>query len=178
MHRNGTRPGLYCADDCTRGPMIVRWFVGSALALLPAAAVADPSTPMSCPQALEQITTLRTMAPVYKLVGADQRHYIEDADRPAELAHLQRLAGAVCSTDPKAKKLQHEEAARLHLALSPECAIARDQLAAMQSRSSRESARSIEQQRRLVATNCPLVDAKDRWLLQWDGRRALLPASE
>lgn len=178
MHRSGTRPGLYCADECTRDPMMVRWLVVSALALVPAAAVAEPPTPMGCPQVLEQITTLRTMAPVYKLVGADQRHYIDDSDRPAELAHLQRLAGAVCSHDPKAKKLQLEEAARLHLALSPECAVARDQLAAMQSRNSRESARSIEQQRRLVATNCPVVDAKDHWLLQWDGRSALLPPSE
>jgi hypothetical protein len=76
----------------------------------------------------------------------------------------------VCSHDPKAKKLQLEEAARLHLALSPECAVAREHLAAMQSRNSHESARSIEQQRRLVATNCPVVDAKDRWRLQWDGR--------
>jgi hypothetical protein len=85
---------------------------------------------------------------------------------------------SVCSHDPKAKKLQLEEAARLHLALSPECALGRDQQAAMRSRNSRESARSIEQQRRLVATSCPAVDAKDHWLLQWDGRSAVLPPSE
>jgi hypothetical protein len=84
----------------------------------------------------------------------------------------------VCSHDPKAKKLQLEGGARLHLALSPECALARDQLAAMQSRNSRESARSMEQQRRLLATNCPAVDAKDHWLLQGDGRSAVLPLSE
>ena len=65
--------------------MIVRWFVVSGLALLPAAAVA-------CLQP--------------------------------------------CS---EAQKLQLEEAARLHLALAPECALARDQLAAMQSRNSCES---------------------------------------
>ncbi len=158
--------------------MTARWFILSGLSLLPAAAVADATTQMSCPQLLEQIKTLRTMAPVYKLSGTGQRHYIEDGDRPAELAHLQRLAGAVCSEDPKAKKQQQEEAARLHTALSPECAVARDQLSAMQSRSSRETAGSIEQQRRLVSTNCPVVEARGRWLVQWDGRSALLPPAD
>lgn len=158
--------------------MTKRWLFLSALSLLPAAAVADATTQMSCPEVLEQIKTLRTMSPVYKLSGTDQRHYIEDADRPAELAHLQRLAGAVCSKDPKVTKQQDEEAARLHLALSPECAVARDQLTAMQSRSSREPADSIEQQRRLVAASCPVVEAKGRWLVQWDGRSALLPPSD
>jgi hypothetical protein len=157
--------------------MTKRWLIFGGL-LLPAAAVADATTQMSCPQVLEQIKTLRTMAPVYKLSGADQRHYIEDADRPAELAHLQRLAGAICSKDPNTKKQQQEAASRLHLALSPECAVARDQLTAMQSPSSREPADSIEQQRRLVTTNCPVVEAKGRWLVQWDGRSALLPPSD
>jgi hypothetical protein len=40
MHRNETRPVTYWAENCTRGPMIVRWFVVSGLALLPAVAVA------------------------------------------------------------------------------------------------------------------------------------------
>jgi hypothetical protein len=158
--------------------MTARSLILSGLILFPAAAVADATAPMSCPQVLEQITTLRTMAPVYKLSGPDQRHFIEDADRPGVLAHLQRLASAVCSKDLKTKKLQQEEAARLHLALSPECAVARDQLTAMQSRNSREPAESIEQQRRLVSTNCPVVEAKGRWLVQWDGRSALLPPSD
>lgn len=158
--------------------MTKHWLILSGLLLSPAAAVADATTQMSCPQVLEQITTLQTLAPVYKLGAADQRHYIEDADRPAALAHLKRLAGAVCSKDPNAKKQQQEEAARLHLALSPECAVAREELTAMQSRSSREPADSVERQRRLVTTNCPVVEAKGRWLLQWDGRSALLPPSD
>jgi len=155
-----------------------RWLILSGLSLLPAAAVADTTTQMNCPEVLEQIMTLRTMAPVYKLSGADQRHYIEDADRPAQLAHLQRLATGICSKDPKANKEEQEEAARLHLALSPECAVARDQLTAMQSRGSRETSASIEQQRLLVTTNCPVVEADGRWLVQWDGRSALLPPSD
>jgi len=42
-----------------------------------------------CPRVLtplEQVATLRTALPVYKLVGADSRRYIDDADRPAEIA--------------------------------------------------------------------------------------------
>jgi hypothetical protein len=61
-----------------------------------------------------------------------------------------------------------EEAAAygLLVARSPECAIERDKLSAMQSANSREPRDSIEAQRRLVTEQCPVVTTRDVWLLQ------------
>lgn len=154
--------------------MTTRWLVLAGLGLLRATALADAIAAMTCPQLLEQITTLRTMSPVYQLTGTDQRHYLEDKKRPAELSRLQRLAAAACSQDSQSLKAQQAEAERLHVALSPECAVARDELAAMQTSRSRVPADSIGRKQRVVAANCPVVDSKDRWLLQWDGRSTLL----
>src|SRR5271170_5200438 len=103
----------------------------AGLGLFPAALFADAAPRLSCPEALEQIATLRTGQPVYKLTGPDKRHYIHDADRPAEIARLQKITAASCSTEPKIKASQQAEADRLHVALSPDCAVARDELAAM-----------------------------------------------
>jgi hypothetical protein len=88
----------------------------------PAPALSDNALPLSCPQALEQLTTLNTGVPVYKLTAPDHRHFLDDADRPAEIARLQKVADASCSAYPKEKAEQEAEAARLHAALSPECA--------------------------------------------------------
>ncbi len=146
----------------------------AGLSLFPATVFADAAQTLSCPEALEQIATLRTPQPVYKLTGPDKRHYIHDADRPAEIARLQKIAAASCSTVPKAKASQQAEADRLHVALSPDCAVARDELAAM-GPNSREPSDTRDAKRRLVAAKCPVVDTTDRWLVQWDGRSTLEP---
>ncbi len=147
----------------------------AGLSLLPVTVLADGAQTLSCPEALEQIATLRTGQPVYKLTGPDKRHYIHDADRPAEITRLQKIAAASCSTEPKVKASQQAEAQRLHVALSPDCAVARDELAAMDLPSSREPAATRDEKRRLVAAKCPVVDTTDRWLVQWDGRSTLEP---
>lgn len=147
----------------------------AGLALLPAAAHADNPQGLTCPQALEQILTVQAQQPVYRLSGTDERHYLEDAERPAELARLHKAAAAACSTDPKSKASEQAEAQRLHTALSPECAIAKDELASMELPGSREPADTLASKRKLVAANCPTINTQNRWLIQWDGRSDLAP---
>ncbi len=55
------------------------------LALLPCAALANQPPVSVCVNALEQVETLQTIAPVYKLTGVPKRQYLADADRPAIL---------------------------------------------------------------------------------------------
>lgn len=144
------------------------------LGLFPLAGwAAEPPTP--CVQALEQIETLQTSYPVYKLEGAEQRRFIEDADRPAEIARLQGIVTTSCSADAKARGAEQAAADRLHQALSPLCAVGRDTLAAMENPSAHESADRIATQRRLVTSKCPPVDSSNVWLLQWNGRAELQP---
>jgi hypothetical protein len=145
-----------------------------ALALFPTAAFSDVSRALTCAEALEQLAALQTLQPVYKLTGGE-RHFIEDADRPAEITRIQHIATASCSTNPKLRATEEAEASRLHVALSPECAVERDKLSAMEQKNSHEPRDSLETERKLVATKCPTVDTSDRWLVQWDGRSDLPP---
>ena len=54
------------------------------LALLPHGVQADQSRRSVCVDALEQLETLQTFAPVYQLVAGQEPHYLADADRPAK----------------------------------------------------------------------------------------------
>jgi hypothetical protein len=141
----------------------------AALSLYPRASrAAEP--PTACVQALEQIETLKTSYPVYRLEDAEHRHFISDAERPAELARLQGIVERSCSTNARARAAEQAAAAVLHQALSPLCAVARDTLTAMERPSAHESADRIATQRRLVAGKCPPTDASGLWLLRWNGR--------
>jgi hypothetical protein len=147
----------------------------AGLSLFPVIVFSDAAAPLSCPQALEQIATLNTFQPVYKLTGPDKRHYIRDRDRPAEIARLQKIAAASCSTEPKTRAAQQAEADRLHVALSPDCAVARDELAGMERPNSHEPSATLDAKRKLLAARCPAVATSDRWLVQWNGRSTLEP---
>jgi hypothetical protein len=148
----------------------------AALMLLPFAARAvEP--PSACVQALEQIATLKTSYPVYKLEGAEQRHFISDAERPPEIARLQVVVDASCSTDARSRGAERAAAEQLHQALSPVCAVARDTLTAMELPSAHESADRIAAQRQLVTGKCPPVNSSGLWLLQWNGRGDLQPGN-
>jgi hypothetical protein len=155
--------------------MIRLTLLAAGLGLFPVTVFSDAAAALSCPEALEQIATLNTSQPVYKLTGADKRHYIHDRDRPAEILRLQKIAAASCSTDPKTRAVQQAEADRLHVALSPECAVARDELAAMEQRNSRQPSDTLDEKRRLVAARCPAVETSNRWLVQWNARSTLEP---
>jgi hypothetical protein len=147
----------------------------AGLGLFPVTVFSDAATALSCPEALEQIATLNTFQPVYKLTGPDKRHYIHDRDRPAEIARLQKIAAASCSREPKTRAVQQAEADRLHVALSPDCAVARDELAGMERPNSHEPSNTLDEKRRLVGARCPAVATADRWLVQWNGRSTLEP---
>ena len=157
----------------------MRWHsVAIGLVLLPTRLLSDSGGALSCSDALEQVATLKTMYPVYKLTGKDQRHFIEDADRPAEIARLQKIIAASCSANATQRADQEAQAQRLHQALSPECAVERDTLAAMELPNSHEPRDAIETKRKLVRDKCPTVDSAGRWLVQWDGRSQILPEND
>ena len=136
-----------------------------ALSVLPRIAACD-EPPSVCVNALEQVLTLQDDRAVYRQMPRDQRHYLADADRPAELTRMQKTAATACSSDPKLKATQQAEAARLHRARSPECAFENDQLALMEKPDSRDPAADVAAQRARVSKQCPVVPMANVWLLQ------------
>ena len=49
---------------------------------------------------------------------------------------------------------------------SPECALERDKLSAMEKPSARAAPDTVDAQRKRVAENCPLVETSNVWLLK------------
>ena len=139
------------------------WLAALALVLFPAAAVCAPPEVSPCIDALEQVRALAAGSPVYKLSGGRAR-YLNDADRPAEIARLQKIARASCSADPRERSRQESAAYTLHVARSPECGIDKEILSTLE-KGWRNPKEDVERQRKIVADRCPTVPLSNRWLV-------------
>jgi hypothetical protein len=137
------------------------------LALLLHAVLADQAHISGCVDALEQLETLQTVAPVYKLTGGQQRQYITDADRPAEVARLRTIVADSCSAKPKHRQREESEAERVHLVRSPGCMQDRDRLSMMEKKDARTPEDDLARTRKRVVAQCPAVDLSDVWLVEW-----------
>ena len=67
------------------------------LALVPHAVRANQTPVSVCVEALEQLETLYMAAPVYKLTGGQERQYLADAGRPAEVDRLKTIVAETCT---------------------------------------------------------------------------------
>jgi hypothetical protein len=137
------------------------------LALFPQWVRADQTPVSVCVEALEQLATLQTVAPVYQLVVGEERRYLTDADRPAAVARLKTIVAESCSAKPKTRQREESEAQQLHLLRSPECMEDRDRLSIMEKKASRTPDDDLARTRKRVESRCPDVDLSKGWLVQW-----------
>jgi hypothetical protein len=137
------------------------------LAFLPPAVLADQTSPSTCVEALEQLKTLRTAAPVYKLTEGQERKYLGDADRPAQVTRLKTIVAASCSPEPKTRQREDAEAQQLHHLRSPGCIEERERLSIMEKTASRTPEDDLARTRNRVLAQCPEVDLSDVWLVEW-----------
>ena len=137
------------------------------LALLPHAVQADQRPVSVCVEALEQLKTLDMAAPVYKLTGGQERQYLADADRPAEMARLRTIVAGSCSAKPTHRQREESEAERLHFVRSPGCMQDRDRLLMMERKDARTPEDDLARTRKRVLAQCPDVDLSDVWLVEW-----------
>jgi hypothetical protein len=138
-----------------------------SLAFVPQLAHTDPAAPSACVEALEQLAALQTATPVYKRADDGERHYLADADRPAQIARLQGIVDGSCSADEQTRRAEEAEAERLHMARSPGCLEQREVLAAMEQQGSRTPRSDLAQQRQRVAADCPAVGLSNVWLIDF-----------
>jgi len=135
------------------------------LALIPPAVQADQTPVSVCVETLEQLKTLHMAAPVYKLTGGQERQYLADADRPAEVGRLKTIVAESCSAEPETRRGEESEAEHLHVARSPGCMGDRDTLSTMEKPESRTPADDVARHRKRVAARCPDVNLSNVWLL-------------
>jgi hypothetical protein len=135
------------------------------LAVLPHGVQADQTPVCVCVEALEQLKTLHLAAPVYKLKGGQERQYLADADRPAEVDRFKTIAAQSCSAEPEIRRSEESEAEHLHVARSPGCMGDRDTLSTMEKPESRTPEDDVARHRKRVAARCPDVDLSNVWLI-------------
>jgi hypothetical protein len=100
-------------------------FLLLGLACLPHAVQANQTPASVCVEALEQLKTLQTAAPVYKRTGDQERQYLDDADRPVEVARQKNIVVGSCSAEPEIKpaaRTPKDDLLRLRKRLAERCA--------------------------------------------------------
>jgi hypothetical protein len=142
-------------------------FFGSALLARAAVADQNQTAASACVQALEQLETLETLAPVYKLTASRERRYLADAERPAEVARLKTVIAGSCSAKPKMRQREESDAEQLHLVRSPGCMEDRDRLSMMEKPDARTPEDDLARTRKRVEARCPDVDLSNVWLVEW-----------
>ena len=136
------------------------------LATVPAAALgADSDT--QCVDSLYQLLVLQGDWKVYRPGPGDERSYLADRDRPAEIERLARERDAHCSDDPEVLAAQKKRASELFQAMSPDCREAREKLVNLQRPTARSAPSDIEKQQDWIAAHCPGPLRDDVWLTDW-----------
>jgi hypothetical protein len=120
-----------------------------------------------CVDALFQLQVLRGDWKVYKAGPGDERLYLADRDRPAEIARLTSELDAVCSDDPETLASQQKRAADLFQAMSPDCREAREKLLNLQRPTAKSAPSDIEKQQAWIEAHCPSVHRDGVWLADW-----------
>jgi hypothetical protein len=120
-----------------------------------------------CVDALFQLQVLRGDWKVYKAGPGDERLYLDDRDRPAEIERLTRERDATCSADPGTLASQQQRAADLFQAMSPDCREAREKLLNLQRPTAKSAPSDIEKQQAWIAAHCPDVHRDGVWLADW-----------
>jgi hypothetical protein len=143
------------------------WLLLLGLALLPHAVLADQAPVSVCVDALEQLKALKTAAPVYKLTRSQERRYLADADRPAEIARVKMMVAGSCSAEPEHRQREESKAEQLHAVRSPACMQDRDRLSMMEKKDARTPEDDLARTRKRVVARCPDVDLSDVWIVEW-----------
>ncbi len=120
-----------------------------------------------CVDALFQLEVLAGDWKVYKPGPGNDRTYLDDRDRPAEVARLSVERDANCSDEPGVLALQKQRASELFEALSPGCREAREKLQNLQRPTAHSAPSDIEKQQSYIAAHCPDVSRDGVWLADW-----------
>jgi hypothetical protein len=120
-----------------------------------------------CVDALYQLQVLAGNWKVYRPGPGDDRTYLHDRDRPAEIDRLTRERDTTCSDEPGQLASQQRRARELFQSLSPDCREAREKLRNLQRPTARSAPSDVERQQAYLAEHCPGADRDDVWLADW-----------
>jgi hypothetical protein len=114
-----------------------------------------------CVESLYQLELLTGKYKVYKPGAGDARRYLDDADRPAEIARLQAVRDESCSAEQPLQGSQKRRAAELFVVLSADCREAREELRRLEQPGSRTSRNEYERHVEWMSRYCPDLSHAD-----------------
>ena len=121
-----------------------------------------------CIDALFQLEVLAGDWKVYKPGPGNDRTYLNDRDRPAEIERLSGERDTNCSDEPGVLASQKQRASDLFEALSPGCREAREKLQNLQRPTAHSAPSDLEKQQAYIAAHCPDVSRDGVWLADWN----------
>jgi Domain of unknown function (DUF4124) len=120
-----------------------------------------------CVDALFQLEVLAGDWKVYKQGPGNDRIYLNDRDRPAEIERLSGEREVNCSDERSVLAAQEQRASELFEALSPGCREAREKLQNLLRPTAHSAPSDIEKQQSYIAAHCPDVSRDGLWLADW-----------
>jgi hypothetical protein len=118
-------------------------------------AAATQAADRRCIETLYQLELLTGKYKVYKPGAGDARSYLDDADRPAEIARLQAVRGESCIAEQPLQGSQKRRAAELFVVLGADCREAREELRRLEQPDSRTSRNEYERHVDWMSRYCP-----------------------
>jgi hypothetical protein len=120
-----------------------------------------------CAEAIYQLALLHQKRRVFRERADGSRLYLENEDRPGEIARIERSRDEFCSDEPEDRKEQIERAEEMSVALSRRCAAARETLERMQQPGADPEAEKLQDYRTYVEAFCPAIESGHLWLGDW-----------
>ena len=120
-----------------------------------------------CAEAIYQLALLHQKRRVFRERADGSRLYLENEDRPGEIARIERLRDEFCSDEPADREEQIERANEIGVALSRRCTAARETLEGMQQPGADPSADRLKDYSTYVEAFCPAIESEHLWLGDW-----------
>lgn len=120
-----------------------------------------------CVDALFQLQVLLGDWKVYRAGPGDDRTYLHDRDRPAEVERLTAVRDANCSDDQARLMSQMQRANDLFQTMSPDCRERREKLVNLQRPTAHSAPSDIEKEQAWIAAHCPGAPRDGVWLADW-----------
>ena len=116
----------------------------------------------ACVRAMQQSEALKLKARIFKLNSDWSRAYLENKDRPKEVARFAEQVKANCKTDAQSQEQQFSAGILISRALNIKCVNARVALTTKELDVVSES-----EFQEYVGANCPEIDPRGYWIADW-----------
>lgn len=120
-----------------------------------------------CVEARHQVMVLERRGRAFKLRPDWTRSYLENEDRPVEIARLEKLVDDNCDTDTKSVQEQDVHLLELIKALNIRCITAWETLHKSNDPAADIANQKVEEAQEYIDEKCPSTEIHNLWIADW-----------